>query len=254
MTSEPQDPRRLIEVLLSRGRHFLYADYWLAYRLTFLSEEAVLATPLGRGTAGIVRHEGRHRRVEEAADPAFLLRGTEAISFRSFLEDTGGSFTIDTLEGFTLFTGVDRTSRARVAACRCIPDLIPPGAPLVGEAEGGSLSWGEVDGPDEMLTDQQRFFWVVLKNGSDHALASDLRLSYHWLRRNGSYAFLDGERTPLGPRPGPRQVVRVPVRVIANIPPGRYDLVVDLVDEKKWLEWEGVTPPRRRVRVLAGSP
>jgi hypothetical protein len=239
--------------LLERNVRFVYADYWLAYRLTFLSRGEILATSLGRGTAGIVRHEGHHRAVESATDAGFLLRGTEAISFRAFLEDTGAAFAAESFEGWTLFTRVADTARARVRACRCLPDAIPPGEVLSARETRGSLAWGAIEGPGAVASDRQAVYWVVLRNGSTRALPEDAQVSYHWLGADGRPALFDGERTPLVPRPLSQQVVRLPVRVVTNVPPGPYDLVIDLVDERKWFEWEGLRPPRLRVLVTTAG-
>jgi hypothetical protein len=69
-----------------------------------------------------------------------------------------------------------------------------------------------------------------------------LSLSYHWLDERGNPIVWDGIRTPVGAAPGERLQVEAPLR--APIPPGRYRLAFDLVDEHRfWLaELRNFTP------------
>jgi hypothetical protein len=62
----------------------------------------------------------------------------------------------------------------------------------------------------------------------------DLNLSYHWLDELGNPIFWDGIRTPVDAAPGER--LRVAARLRGPLPPGRYRLALDLVDEHRfWL-------------------
>jgi len=71
-----------------------------------------------------------------------------------------------------------------------------------------------------------------------------VNLSYHWLRPDGEYAVYDGERTPL-----PRNEIKPSqtISCIANIKtpaePGKYQLIITLVQEKvAWFEDKGFKP------------
>jgi hypothetical protein len=78
-----------------------------------------------------------------------------------------------------------------------------------------------------------------------------LFLSYHWLDERGNPLFWDGIRTPLEHPVEPGEVLRHPLRLRGPIPPGRYRLSVDLVEESRfWLEDLGNAPLRRDVEVL----
>jgi hypothetical protein len=61
-----------------------------------------------------------------------------------------------------------------------------------------------------------------------------VRLSYHWLDERGNPIVWDGIRTDFDGEvaPGRRLTLDVPVR--APIPPGRYRLAFDLVEEGRW--------------------
>ena len=76
----------------------------------------------------------------------------------------------------------------------------------------------------------------------------DLNLSYHWLDERGNPIHWDGLRTPVTAQPGERRDVEAPIR--APIPPGRYVLAVDLVDEHRfWLAELGNHSPTRELEV-----
>jgi hypothetical protein len=78
-----------------------------------------------------------------------------------------------------------------------------------------------------------------------------LFLSYHWLDERGNPLFWDGIRTPLAHPVEPGEIVRHPLRLRGPIPPGRYRLSVDLVEESRfWLEDLGNAPLQRDVEVL----
>ena len=78
---------------------------------------------------------------------------------------------------------------------------------------------------------------VELENAGTVAWRTEERtgvhLSYHWLDERGNPIVWDGDRTPLERpmRPGERRRAEVTVR--GPIPPGRYVLAVDLVDERR---------------------
>jgi hypothetical protein len=60
-------------------------------------------------------------------------------------------------------------------------------------------------------------------------------VSYHWLDELGNAIVWDGLRTPVEAAPG--ETASVAVRIRAPIPPGRYRLSIDLVDESRF--WFG---------------
>jgi hypothetical protein len=61
-----------------------------------------------------------------------------------------------------------------------------------------------------------------------------LSFSYHWLDERGNPIAWDGIRTPVEAEPGERRELEAQIR--GPIPPGRYKLALDLVDENRyWL-------------------
>jgi hypothetical protein len=77
-----------------------------------------------------------------------------------------------------------------------------------------------------------------------------LFLSYHWLDERGNPIVWDGTRTALDAPVEPGERTRRPLRLRAPIPPGRYRLAVDLVEEHRfWLAELGNAPLEREVEV-----
>ena len=77
-----------------------------------------------------------------------------------------------------------------------------------------------------------------------------LFLAYHWLDERGNPIVWDGTRTPLERAVGPGETLRQSLRLRAPIPPGRYRLAVDLVEEHRfWLAELGNEPLAEDVEV-----
>ena len=75
-------------------------------------------------------------------------------------------------------------------------------------------------------------------------------LSYHWLDERGNPIVWDGLRTALDRIVQPGETLRRELAVRAPIPPGRYRLAVDLVEEHRfWLAELGNTPYEEDVEV-----
>jgi hypothetical protein len=80
------------------------------------------------------------------------------------------------------------------------------------------------------------FVRVELENaGATPWRGERFTVSYHWLDDRGNAIVWDGLRTPVEAEPGGRTSVQARVR--APIPPGRYTLSIDVVDESRF--WFG---------------
>jgi len=78
-----------------------------------------------------------------------------------------------------------------------------------------------------------------------------LFLAYHWLDERGNPIVWDGERTPLVRPVEPGETLRQVMHVRGPIPPGRYRLTLDLVEEQRfWLAELGNEPHDEEVDVL----
>ena len=81
--------------------------------------------------------------------------------------------------------------------------------------------------------------------------ADGLFVSYHWLDGRGNAIVWDGERTPLARDVAPGETLRQEMALRGPIPPGRYRLAVDLVEEQRfWLAELGNTPLEEEVEVV----
>jgi 4-amino-4-deoxy-L-arabinose transferase-like glycosyltransferase len=244
------DPERLITVLRARGVNDLYASYWIAYRLDFLSAGRLAASPFGGGDSGLVRDAGLRQQVDGAAAPAFLLCCEDLNRFAAFLAHDSIPHRRETVEGFSLFTGIPPTALARLRGCYCIPEVPSP----------GSIVWRSIEGPHELSAGGLGRYRVVLENRGKQPLSSNVHLSYHWRRLDGSAALFDGARTQLPPPDIEWWVHRwrkldLDVSVLAGVPPGEYILVFDLVDENvSWFESYGVPTASYRVIIHPASP
>ncbi len=90
---------------------------------------------------------------------------------------------------------------------------------------------------------------VELENAGLAAWRRGINLSYHWLDERGNPILWDGIRHALELTPGERAAVEMTLR--APIPPGRYRLAFDLVDEGRlWFAELGNHTPELEVEVL----
>lgn len=138
--SYAEDPRHgriaetiaLAERLAASGIRDVYTEYWIAYRLTFLSGAEVVASPFGEGAPGPIRDIRAHERVEAAASPAFILEPDPAKRLLAFLDARDASYSHERLPslGRELIWGIPSGEMAMLRACHCFPAPNPasPGA------------------------------------------------------------------------------------------------------------------------------
>ena len=89
---------------------------------------------------------------------------------------------------------------------------------------------------------------VELENAGLARWRDGVNVAYHWLDERGNPIVWDGLRTPVALAPGER--AEVDLRLRAPIPPGRYLLAFDLVDEHRfWFAELGNHVPEREVEV-----
>jgi hypothetical protein len=96
---------------------------------------------------------------------------------------------------------------------------------------------------------------VELENAGTLAWASDgmwgIQVAYHWLDDRGNPIVWDGLRTQLAAPVAPGGSARLRLGVRAPMPPGRYRLAIDLIDEgRHWFAELGNEPLERDVEVL----
>src|SRR5712691_11346895 len=100
-----------------------------------------------------------------------------------------------------------------------------------------------------------RHVTVEVENGGTAAWRTrgaeeGLFLSYHWLDERGNPIVWDGRRTTLERTVEPGDTLRQALALRAPIPPGRYRLAIDLVEELRfWLSELGNEPLEQDVEV-----
>ena len=91
---------------------------------------------------------------------------------------------------------------------------------------------------------------LAFENAGTAPWRSGIHLAYHWLDERGNPIVWDGLRTPLPHPVEPGARVELDARLRAPIPPGRYRLAWDLVEEHRlWLAEIGGTPLERELDV-----
>jgi hypothetical protein len=97
---------------------------------------------------------------------------------------------------------------------------------------------------------------VELENGGSapwrtRGSEDGLFLAYHWLDERGNPIVWDGKRTPLQRPVEPGETLRQEMSLRGPLPPGRYRLAVDLLEEHRfWLAELGNPPHEEEVEVL----
>jgi hypothetical protein len=82
-----------------------------------------------------------------------------------------------------------------------------------------------------------------------------VRLAYHWLDERGNPIVWDGIRTPVDREVEPGGRLTTDLTIRGPLPPGRYRLALDLVDEGRlWFAEVGNTPLTRELEVAPRIP
>lgn len=131
----------LIYELEHRQLHAVYASYWVAYRLSFESDERIVATPFGDWR--LVRIQRLRERVDQDPRPAFVLYGQEADELERYLTTRVERFRRFSVGPFRVFHDIGPAS---LEALRRLGDVPPSekkdasGPASRGELRGRSVS------------------------------------------------------------------------------------------------------------------
>jgi hypothetical protein len=122
-------------------------------------------------------------------------------------------------------------------------------APLVVRWHALELAPVEAGAAQEAIVDLENTGSATWRTRGGEA---GLFLSYHWLDERGNPIVWDGPRTALPTAIEPGERARIALRLRGPIPPGRYRLAVDLVEEHRfWLAELGNESLERDVDVEA---
>ena len=123
-----------------------------------------------------------------------------------------------------------------------------PRGPLVARWLGAKPPAVHAGAPFAVLVEVENAGTAAWRSLADKGI----QLSYHWIDGRGNAIVWDGERAPLPVPVEPGRRVRLPVRGRGPMPPGRYLLAIDLVEELRfWFEDVGNAPLLLEVEVRA---
>ncbi len=223
---------RLVSDLEARGIDAVYASYWTAYRIAFLSRGKIAASPFGTSTNSYVRDLTLQARVDAAPHPRYLMTGEDRSRFSEYLERRGLPHRSERIEGYTLFSDLDAETAERLRICHCIPAVVTP----------GDIEWLQAKGPESLRRNGTATYRILLRTKLLMPLSNNVHLSYRWRPADGS-APIEGGRVMITSRAMRRETLRLDLPVVANLPPGRHRLVIDLVEENvAWFEDLGLPP------------
>lgn len=122
------ETREAAKQLSAAGIHEIYAEYWTAYRLSFLSDGLIVASPFGEGAEGPIRSGSALRIVNESTHPGFLFEVAPASRLKAYLESRSAPYKAQFVDALALelVTGLPREELAALRRCRCIPAVLPP--------------------------------------------------------------------------------------------------------------------------------
>ena len=110
--------------------------------------------------------------------------------------------------------------------------------------EHGPVAAGAAQWPTVELANEGSATWRT--RGVDEGLF----LAYHWLDERGNAIVWDGDRTPLERAVEPGETLRQPMLMRGPIPPGRYRLAIDMLEERRfWLAELGNAPYEETIDV-----
>ena len=210
----------LQDVLKSQGVRHVYSDYWTAYRLTFESEESLIAAPIPGDE--FVRHPPYQTQV--AADPtaAIVVRGSRDPCLTEYLRQRALPYRRTFVPPFAVFTRVGPEVNTFIAEKGTLP--LPDAAYRV--------TWKIGAHPEALPRGGAARATVSFRNVSACTWSHAVHLGYHWTPIDPDLPQVwDGGRELPNRRIEPGEVVTLPVQIKAPAVPGRYSLVYDLVFE-----------------------
>lgn len=233
------DGTHLVAQLQARGDDTVYASYWTAYRIAFLSRSKIAASPFGTATNSYVRDLDLQSRVDASPHPRYLLNGEDRRRLIEYLERRGLQSRRETFAGYTLFSDLDPEIAKRLRVCHCIPAAVSP----------GDIDWLEAKGPERLRQNEATSYSVRFRTHLLMPLSNNVHLSYRWRPADGS-ASIEGERLLFSSKAMRGATVELELPVVANLPPGHHRLVIDLVEENfDWFEDLGLPPKALDVTV-----
>ncbi|GEM_PF-2740697 len=237
---DPWQP--LVAYLDQQGIRGGYGSYWLTYRTTFASNERIVVAPYPYA-ADWDRYPRYTQHTRSLQEPAYLFlqhEEEELTSVKLLLMRRGISYVEKSIGQFVILHSAGATPFYNYLA-EPAPTALSPAAFRV--------EFVKYDVPPEMKPGQTFYVPVTIRNASDQrwpgrAYYRDTRyrvhLVYHWANPLGQIVIYNGVRSPLGDDLGPGEKARAVMKVVAPTEPGRYRLILTLVQELvNWYDYQG---------------
>lgn len=205
----------LVASLERLGATRVYANYWTAYRVTFESGGAVLATPIAKEDG--TRNLEWDAAVRAAKDPAVVLLPPRDLCFRRALVEEGAAFTETRVGAFRIFSGLSAGVR----------DLVSRAAALPMPRSAYRVAWSAVTLPARLAPGETFRASARAANEGPCTWMNDVRLVATWagpVAREKTFA------TP-NRRTEPGDVATLAFVLTAPPVPGDYALRLDLDQE-----------------------
>lgn len=243
----PPDPMtHVLRYLRQEGISGGYGNYWISYKVTLLSGERVVVTPLEDWD----RYPLYSQRVATLPTEAYIFGGPEEAARAGFPARLAGRpFVVRTIDGNLVYTSPEHR--------RLLPPIANP-QPLLHPRAGIVARVPEVALPGETLTVP-----VKVTNRSDRPWSAvgtfdtgiyRVAVGYRWLNDRGGVVVAEGERSRL-PRDVPQGAsTEVTTRIPVPTEPGAYRLRITPVQEGVcWFDDTGGSAANFRVRVRAAA-
>jgi hypothetical protein len=213
--------------LRREGVRGAYGPYWFSYEATFLSREAIVATPLLEWD----RYPEYNHRVQGMRNVAYVFDARSAPVQKIFLErlrKTGHLYRLQRIGPFSVYTSPRRERLLPAYAFDLPRPIAKPAARIEILAAPGTAAPGGLLQVPVRVTNTGVDVWSA--DGLDSGTYR-VAVAYRWLDSKGTAVVVEGERTLLPMDVPPGGAAELKARVPVPAQPGSYRLLVTLVQE-----------------------
>jgi 4-amino-4-deoxy-L-arabinose transferase-like glycosyltransferase len=221
------------------GIRSLYADYWTSYRVSFESQETIVATPIPGEE--LVRFAPYNDAVGRDTSAGFALLPPRSGCFESYLRERDLRFSHLDADGFRVFYSLPDS----------VLDFVRSHGVLPLPTEAYRVAWEIREHPTILPASGQANARVAFQNTSPCAWPQAVHLGYHWKPlETGLPVIFDGGRELPNRRIAPGERVELDISLKVPAPPGRYLIEYDLVFELvEWFSTRGAATAQVRVAI-----
>jgi hypothetical protein len=219
----------LQDVLRKEDVSHVYTDYWTAYRLTFESNEEIIASPIPGDE--FVRYKPYQREVEGDRSAGIVFRGDRDRCLDAYLREQQQPYRRFFVKPFGVFTRVPADVLRFFGREAGIPQ----------PREAYRVSWRIGRHPNAIPHGKASQATVSFRNAGPCPWSTAVHLGYHWKPLDQGLPYIrDGGRGVPNQRIEPGELVTLSVPLQAPDRPGRYLLEYDLVFEQvAWFHERG---------------